>query len=168
MSEKHILLDWDGVVRTCWYDLDGERRDAATYSRLHLYTVPFNERMIQMIVDPDVVARINALNDRDHVRIYWISAVGRLVPDLMAPAVGLEDFAWLPTASNGQQGAPDDGPWSMRWWSTSRRFSTSRQQRRRAPDCFGWTTASTVICSTISRTSARSACRFSSLTLDSA
>ena len=124
MRAKHIFLDWDGVVAPMYYELKNEPRDVNTLARLGIHSIdlpkPYGPGH-QRRVDPNVVAHLNAFSVQEHVTIFWFSATGFLASDHFGPAVGLRPFERAPGApsSPGQQGAPENGYYSLSWWKSA-------------------------------------------------
>jgi hypothetical protein len=142
MTAKHILLDWDGVVRADYYALrpggdtpdaaeraaNQEARERAGYN-VHRVQIPdtagdgcdihdWDVTDYDVMVSPHVAARINALSFRPDVTVFWLTATGFLAPLVFGPAASLVHFDSSPFASDlpGQVGTPSNGFASRFWW----------------------------------------------------
>ena len=115
---KRLLLDWDGVVRADYYSLRTDTPEEKEAERARFVSHRPHGVSHELLVDPAVVARLNAVADRADVTVTWLTAVGRFAPDVFAPAVGLSSFGNTPGASGepGQSGAPMSGFPSNFWW----------------------------------------------------
>jgi hypothetical protein len=121
MAAKHILLDWDGVVRANYYDInDDEPGNIEQAARLSAYPTVLFDESFDMLVDPNVLARLTAIAERPDVTIYWLTANGYIVPHFYGPVVGLPRWGGSPYASQepGLPGAPGNSFLGMHWWKT--------------------------------------------------
>jgi hypothetical protein len=132
MIAKHILLDWDGVVRADYYVLrpggdtpdaleraaNREARERAGYNAHRVQIPEIAVTDYDVMVSPHVSARINALSFRPDVTVFWLTATGFLAPLVFGPAASLVHFDSSPFASDlpGQVGTPSNGLASRFWW----------------------------------------------------
>lgn len=132
MAAKHILLDWDGVVRADYYPIrpddnttqavakaaERETRERASYN-VHRVQIPeIGVVDYDVMVSPHVAARLNGLSFRPEVTVFWLTATGFFAPLIFGPAASLVHFDSSPFASDlpGQVGAPSNGFASRSWW----------------------------------------------------